>query len=82
MPSVHVNREAVERRMERLRDEYGEVAVEEVDEEVPPERFETLREDPGAGTSAARTPGSFASRTRRPTSPSRCPTASTTADAS
>ncbi|MFC7142205.1 NUDIX hydrolase [Halosimplex aquaticum] len=49
MPSVHVNREAVERRMERLRDEYGEVAVEEVDEEVPPERFETLREGSRSG---------------------------------
>ncbi|WP_415382872.1 NUDIX hydrolase [Halosimplex sp. TS25] len=44
MPSAHVNRETVERRMERLRDDYGPVSVEEVHEEVPPERFERLRE--------------------------------------
>ncbi|WP_436923667.1 NUDIX hydrolase [Halosimplex amylolyticum] len=44
MPSTHVNREAVERRMERLRDDYGDVPVEAVEEEVPPEQFEELRE--------------------------------------
>lgn len=43
MPSEHVNRETVERRIDRLRDDYGEVPVHRIDEEVPPERFEELR---------------------------------------
>jgi len=42
MPSEHVNRGAVDHRMDRLRDDYGEIPVHRVDEEVPPERFEDL----------------------------------------
>ncbi|MFB6139598.1 MAG: NUDIX domain-containing protein [Halosimplex sp.] len=45
MPSEHVNRETVERRMERLREEYDDPYVEEVHQEAaPPDRFEDLRE--------------------------------------
>ncbi|WP_164471660.1 NUDIX hydrolase [Halosimplex salinum] len=44
MPSEHVNRETVERRLERLRDEYGGAYVQEVDEEVSAETFEDLLE--------------------------------------
>lgn len=44
MPSEHANREWVERRMERLQAEYGDAYVEEVNEEVPPDRFEELRD--------------------------------------
>ncbi|QPV62093.1 NUDIX domain-containing protein [Halosimplex litoreum] len=42
MAPEHVNREAVERRRDRLQAEYGEVPVERIRDEVPPERFATL----------------------------------------
>ena len=44
MSVEHVNRESVERRMERLQDDYGEVPVEEVEDEIPADEFAEARE--------------------------------------
>lgn len=44
MSTTHVNRDDVERRLDRLREEYGEFAVVECDELVPGERFDRLHE--------------------------------------
>lgn len=44
MPAEHVNRESVERRLERLQDEYGEVPVEKITEAIPADEFAEARE--------------------------------------
>ena len=44
MPAEHVNRESVERRMERLQDEYGEIPIESAEDEIPADEFAEARE--------------------------------------